>query len=147
MDSTIDTLDAPLRIVGPSAEVDKEHASAIIGELWQRAAATGALRAGEPAYAVYTGYQDRFANRYRVLVGAASELPVTDGHDAVEIAPGRYASFEASGPAGEAAARLWRYAWTRWEGRGERAFDTDFERHQGSADASDVTLFLGLSTT
>jgi len=129
------------RVVGYAATIDKETAHEQIGALWAKAA-TGGLLGSSPTYGVYTDYEDRLAERYRVLVGVESEAEPAPDQEVVHLPAGRYAVFEAEGPPAEVAPSLWRHVWTRW--KGDRAFVTDWERYEGGPDAAKVALFVGL---
>ena len=143
MEPTPETLSEPLRIVGFAAEIEKDQAPAQIGALWQKAAAAGLFREGAATYGVYYAYQDRLANRYRLLVGVRSDAPAGEGQEAVEVPSGDYAVFHGEGPASEVASRLWQGVWTTWSERGERSFRVDFERFRGSPDHTTLELFIG----
>ena len=139
------TLKQPIRLVGLSSAIEKANAPQLIGELWQRAAAAGLLRPDQPAYAAYYDYQDRLANRYRVLVGVESESEPGAGQKALLVPVAAYASFEKEGPAIDAAQSLWRHVWTSWGQRGARRFDIDLERHEGTPAHARVTLLIGVA--
>jgi len=135
------TLERPQRVVGFAADVTKLEASAIIGGLWQRAAAAGLFGGGADAYSVYFDYQDRLADRYRVLVGVASDDEPGEGQEAVTLPAGPFVVFTDRGASVAVATALWTSVWTTWSERERRSFDVDFERH---ADDAEVQLFLGV---
>lgn len=138
------TLQQPLRLVGVSGMVEKDAAPQQIGELWQRAAAAGLLRPDRPAFAAYYDYEDRLANRYRVLIGLEGDDEPGPDQDVVELPAGDYARFGDEGPAVEVTQKLWRQVWTRWSERDRRRFDVDVERHEGGLDQAKVALLIGV---
>ncbi len=138
------TLEQPLTVVGLSGEVEKPSAQQTIGALWGQAAQAGALSAPAPSYGVYSDYQDKLANRYRVTVGQP-EAPASETTRAVTLPAGEYVVFEDRGPGAEVAARLWRHVWTKWPERDRRTFDVDFERYEGSPDEATVSLYIGVT--
>ncbi len=139
------TLEAPtVRIVGCGGDIDKENAPEQIGALWQRAIAARIVRPGAPSYAVYTNYEDRLANRYRVVVGVESDAEPGPDQEVVHLPAQAYAVFEATGPAAEVAGQLWRHVWTAWGGGDRRAFDVDYERYVGGPEHAELSLFIGL---
>ncbi|MCA9624036.1 MAG: GyrI-like domain-containing protein [Myxococcales bacterium] len=131
-----------VRIVGFGATIDKATAAEQIGALWQRVAMAGKLREGEPSYAAYLDYEDRLANRYRVVVGAASDAPVQEGEEEVILPAGDYAVFSAKGPAAVVAKEAWQQVWTK--SAEPRRFEVDFERYRGTPEASELELFVGV---
>lgn len=134
----------PLRLVGVSSTVEKDTAPRQIGELWQRAAAAGLFRPDQPAYAAYYDYEDRLANRYRVLVGRACDDEPGPDQEVIELPAGDYARFGAEGPAIEVTQNLWREVWTRWAQRDRRRFDVDIECHEGGPEHAKVALLIGV---
>jgi len=131
------TMKQPTRLVGVTGAIEREKAAQQIGELWQRAVAAGLLRHGQPAHAAYYDYQDRLANRYRVLVGRETDDEPGTDQEVVFVRPGDYASFAEEGPAIDAAQGLWKQVWTRWAQRDKPRFDVDVERHEGCGSASE----------
>ena len=112
-----------------------------------RAGSRGGLLGDGPSYGVYTAYEDRLANRYRVVVGTATDRAPAADEEVVHLPAGPYAVFRDEGPGSTVAARLWRGVWTRWNERGDRAFDVDFERYEGGPEAARVSLHLALRRT
>lgn len=136
-------LTEPVTITGVAATVDKPSAQQTIGALWGQAGQAGALSAPVPSYGVYTAYEDRLANRYRVVVGQPGASG--DALEEVTLPAGDYVVFEDHGPTVEVTQRLWQHVWTQWAQRDRRRFDVDFERYEGGPDEATVRLFIGVT--
>lgn len=135
-------LPQPLRIVGFAAEVQKDQASATIGKLWQQAAQAGILPKAGAAYAVYFDYQDKLGERYRVLVGRASEATPGEDEQAVLVPDVPYYLVEGSGPPVEAAVAAWTRVWKDRELRTARSYGVDLEVVEGGAEGCRLSLYL-----
>lgn len=144
-------------IGGRTSNAAEGSGTGIIGRLWERARAGGALAplgAGEAdeVYALYSNYESDASGAYDftigVRVGAQHAVPAGFVRRAVERA--RYARVMSEpGPAGKAVFEAWNRVWsaTPSDLGGARAFGTDFEVHPVSAlsgGQDPATLFVGV---
>ncbi|MCA9548729.1 MAG: effector binding domain-containing protein [Myxococcales bacterium] len=138
--------DTPIRVLGYASWIDKARASQQIGALWGQASQAGLLHPDRPAFGVYFDYQDRLADRYRVLVGVESDATPVDGQETITIPAGRYARLTGEGRAAEVASTLWREVWTDGALGAQRSFGVDFERYVGGPEDSRVELMISSSS-
>ncbi len=144
-------------IGGRTSNAREGSGAGIIGPLWERVRAGGALaplgaREADAVYALYSNYESDASGEYDftigVRVGAQHAVPAGYVRRAVERA--RYARVVSEpGPAGKVVSEAWKRVWSAAPSDmgGARAFRTDFEVHPASSLAGGhdpVAVMVGL---